>query len=99
MQRQAVSIEPDVIPFHCSLTLWGKLALPGGRLGLVRRFVPSPGFLPLLHSKPGLLAGPQVIDKQIMETNKACLLSPHGDVALCCYSRPDRPLHVHQQSV
>lgn len=57
MQRQAVSIEPNVIHFHCSLTLWGKLALPGGRLGLVRRFVPSPGFLPLLHCEPGCSLG------------------------------------------
>lgn len=57
MQRQAVSFEPSVTHFHCSLTLWGKLALPGGRLGLVRRFVPSPGFLPLLHCRPGCSLG------------------------------------------
>lgn len=41
MQRQAVSIEPNVIHFHCSLTLWGKLALPGGRRGLVAPLCPQ----------------------------------------------------------
>lgn len=38
----------------------------------------------LCCTQAGLLTGPQVIDKQIMETNKAYLLSPHGDVAPCC---------------
>lgn len=34
----------------------------------------------LLLCRPELLAGPQVIDKQIMETNNVCLLLPqrHG---------------------
>lgn len=53
---------------------------------------PQPRLPASVALQAGLLTRPQVIDKQIMETNKACLLSPHGDVAQCCwthsYSRP-----------
>lgn len=45
----------------------------------VGRFFPGPCFLACLAPQAGLLAVPQVIDKQIMETSKACLLTPHGD--------------------
>lgn len=56
---------------------------------------PQPRLPASLALQAGLLAGPQVIDKQIMETNKACLLSPHGDVAACCWKH----IYSRQQAV
>lgn len=57
MTGGSVSIELNVMYFHCSLTLRGKLALPGGGLGSVSRFVPGLSFLPLLHCRPACPLG------------------------------------------
>lgn len=82
MQRQAVSKQPNVTHFYCSLTLWGKPALPGGRLGLVRRFVPSPGFLPLLQCRPSCSLGLRWSTSRLWkQTKHVCLL--HMETWLC----------------
>lgn len=81
-----VSVERKVIYFHSGLTLWRggwKRALPGGSPVSARRFVLGPRLPVSVAPEASLLTGPQVIRKQIMETNSVCLPSPHAAVALC----------------
>lgn len=86
MQRQAVPIEPDVVHFHCSLTLWGKLALPGGRLGLVRRFVPSSRLPASVALRPGCSLGLRWSTSRLWkQTKRICFL--HMETWLCVAER------------
>lgn len=68
-------LQPDLVRETGSSWWQARLGVP---------LCPQPQLPASVALQAGLLTGPQVIDKQIMETNKACLLSPHGDVALCC---------------
>lgn len=58
-----------------------------GPPGLGAEFCPRPRLPVSVALEASLFAGPQVIHKQIMETNSVCLLSPHGAVALCRRAR------------
>lgn len=74
--KHTVPLQPDLVRETGSSWWQAKLGAP---------LCPQPRLPASLALQARLLAGPQVIDKQIMETNKACLLSPHGDVAPCCW--------------
>lgn len=82
-KRQAVSEEPSATDSCCSPDLVRRTTVfswsaDSARLGSARRAALSSGSASCLCCAAGQAArrpGPQVIDKQIMETNKACLLS------------------------
>lgn len=82
-KRHTFPLQPDLVR-ETGSSWWQA------RLGAL--LCPQPRLPASVALQAGLLTGPQVIDKKIMKTNKACLLSPHGDVAPCCwthhYSRP-----------
>lgn len=74
-ERHTFPLQPDLVRETGSSWWQARLGAP---------LCPQPRLPAFSAAQAGPLARPQVIDKQIMETNKACLLSPHGDVAPCC---------------
>lgn len=74
-KRRTFPLQPDLVR-ETGFSWWqARLGAP---------LCPQPRLPASLALQAGLLTGPQVIDKQIMETNKACLLSAYGDIAPCC---------------
>lgn len=76
-ERHAFPLQPDLVRETGSSWLQASLGAP---------LCPQAWLPACLALQAGPLTGPQVIDKQIMETNKACLLSPHRDMTPSCWT-------------
>lgn len=81
MQRRVDRVKGHIFPQQSDLaretgSSWWQPSLGAG-------VCPRPRLPVSVALEARLFTGPQVILKQIMETNSVCLLSPHGAVALC----------------